>query len=126
MDIRLQQFNSKHFLNLESFRKNGESMKTPVWFTQAGDVIYVRTVANSGKVKRIRNNGSINIVPCEANGNPTGEWVQAQAVEVSEQATAGLVAQWLEEKYGAERVRQFAAATAAQGRAYTIIKIVLV
>ena len=125
MDIRLQQFNGKPFLNLESFRKNGASMKTPVWFTQASDVIYVRTVANSGKVKRIRNNGNINIVPCEANGNSTGQWVQAQAVEVSEQATAGLVAQWLDEKYGAERVRQFAAATEAQGRAYTIIKIVL-
>ncbi len=126
MDIRLQQFNGKPFLNLESFRKNGESMKTPVWFTQADDVIYVRTVANSGKVKRIRHNRNIRIVPCEANGSPTWQWVTAQAVEVSEQETVGLVAQWLEEKYGAERVRQFATATAAQGRAYTIIKIVSV
>ncbi len=88
MDIRLQQFNGKPFLNLESFRKNGASMKTPVWFTQADAVIYVRTVANSGKVKRIRHNGSIHIVPCEANGHPTGEWVQAQAVEVSDHETA--------------------------------------
>ncbi len=125
MDVHLQQFNGKPFLNLESFRRNGESLKTPVWFTQAGEVIYVRTVADSGKVKRIRHNGSIHIVPCEANGSPTGEWVQAQAVEVSDQGTADLVAQWLEEKYGMERVRQFAAATTAQGRTYTIIKIVL-
>jgi PPOX class probable F420-dependent enzyme len=72
MDIRLQEFNGQPFLNLESFRKNGQSLKTPVWFTQVDDVIYVRTVANSGKVKRIRNNGNINIVPCEASGNPTG------------------------------------------------------
>ena len=28
MDIRLQQFNGKPFLNLEAFRKNGTSMKT--------------------------------------------------------------------------------------------------
>ncbi len=28
MDIRLQQFNGKPFLNLASFRKNGTSMKT--------------------------------------------------------------------------------------------------
>jgi PPOX class probable F420-dependent enzyme len=126
MSNRLEQFNGKPFLNLESFRKNGQGVKTPVWFTQAGEVIYVRTVAGSGKVKRVRHNGNINIVPCEANGSPTGQWVTAQAVEVSEQETVSLVAQWLEEKYGAERVRQFAAATAAQGRAYTIIKIELV
>jgi PPOX class probable F420-dependent enzyme len=100
-------------------------MKTPVWFTQDGETLYVRTVAGSGKVKRVRHNGSISIVPCEANGNPTGEWVQAQAVEVTDQETADLVARLLEEKYGAERVRQFAAATAAQGRTYTIIKIEL-
>jgi hypothetical protein len=31
----------------------------------------------------------------------------------------------LEDKYGMERVRQFAAATVAQGRTYTIIKIEL-
>jgi PPOX class probable F420-dependent enzyme len=125
MDIRLQQFNGKPFLNLESFRKNGQGMKTPVWFTQDGETLYVRTVAGSGKVKRVRHNGSISIVPCEANGNPTGEWVQAQAVEVTDQETADRAARLLEEKYGAERVRQFVAATAAQGRTYTIIKIVL-
>jgi PPOX class probable F420-dependent enzyme len=125
MDIRLQQFNGKPFLNLESFRKNGQGVKTPVWFTQDGETLYVRTVAGSGKVKRVRHNGSINIVPCEANGNPTGEWMQARGVEVRDQGAAALVAQLLEEKYGAERVRQFAAATAAQGRTYTIIKIEL-
>jgi PPOX class probable F420-dependent enzyme len=123
MSNRLEQFNGKPFLNLESFRKNGQGVKTPVWFTQAGEVIYVRTVAGSGKVKRVRHNGSISIVPCEANGNPTGEWVQAEAVEVTDQETADLVARLLGEKYGVAQVKAFAAATALRGEKYTVLKI---
>ena len=123
MNNGIEQFTSKPFLNLETFRKNGQGMKTPVWFAQDGETIYVRTVANSGKVKRVRNNGSIRIVPCEANGNPTGEWAQAQAVEVTDQETADLVARLLGEKYGVVQVKAFAAATALRGEKYTVLKI---
>ena len=123
MDKNLTQFDGKPFLNLETFRKNGQSMKTPVWFTQDGDVMYVRTVADSGKVKRVRNNGTVRIVPCEADGTPTGQWVSASAVEIIEEATAALVAGLLEKKYGEERVRQFAAATQARGDRDTMLKI---
>ena len=49
-------FTSQQYLNLETFRKNGAAVKTPVWFVQDGDATFVRTLANSGKVKRIRNN----------------------------------------------------------------------
>jgi PPOX class probable F420-dependent enzyme len=125
LDNNLSQFDGKPFLNLETIRKNGQVMKTPVWFTQDGDVIYVRTVAGSGKVKRVRNNGTVRIVPCEANGTPTGEWVTAQAVEIMDDGINNLVAGLLDEKYGMERVRQFEAATIARGNKYTILKIEL-
>ena len=59
----LDQFQKQKYLNLETFRKSGESMRTPVWFVQDGESLYVHTVANSGKVKRIRNNGRVNIAP---------------------------------------------------------------
>jgi len=123
MDKKLKQFEGKSFLNLESFRRNGLGVKTPVWFTQDGKTVYVRTLANSGKVKRIRNNGSIHIVPCEANGSPTGEWIMAQAVEVTDAETAELVQGLLEKKYGAIQVTAFAAATALRGGKYTVLKI---
>jgi len=125
MENNLNQFDGKPFLNLETVRKNGQSMKTPVWFTQVGDVIYVRTVAGSGKVKRVRNKGTVRIVPCEANGTPTGEWVPAHAVEVTDEGTAELVAGLLEKKYGTVQVSSFAAATAARGNRYTVLRIEL-
>ncbi len=123
MDERLKQFEGKAFLNLETFRKNGNGVKTPVWFTQDGETLYVRTIAGSGKVKRVRNNGTSRIVPCEANGTPTGEWVPAQAVEVRDEETAELVRRLLEKKYGVVQVKAFAAATALRGEKYTVLKV---
>ena len=123
MDEKLKQFEGKSYLNLESFRRNGAGVKTPVWFTQENGTIYVRTVAGSGKVKRIKNNGSIQIVPCEGNGNPIGEWVKAQAVEATDPETAELVGRLLEKKYGVVQVKAFAAATALRREKYTVLKI---
>ncbi len=125
MDEKLKQFEGKSFLNLESFRRSGAGVKTPVWFTRENGTIYVRTIAGSGKVKRIKNNGEIQIVPCEANGNPTGEWVKAQAVEVTDPETAELVGRLLEKKYGVVQVKAFAAATALRREKYTVLKIQL-
>jgi hypothetical protein len=46
----LEQFIKHKYLNLETFHHNGASIKTPVWFVQEGEIIYVQKVANSGKV----------------------------------------------------------------------------
>jgi len=96
----LEQFEKQKYLNLETFRKNGQSMKTPVWFTQAGQTIYVLTMANSGKVKRIRNNGWVNIAPCKMDGKLTGTWVQAQARHVTDTEISTTVDRLLDKKYG--------------------------
>jgi PPOX class probable F420-dependent enzyme len=125
MDEKLKQFEGKSFLNLETFRKNGAGVKTPVWFTQNEKTIYVRTVAGSGKVKRIKNSGGVRIVPCEANGTPTGEWIGAHAVEVTDPEAADLVRRLLEKKYGVVQVKAFAAMTALRKEKYTVLKIQL-
>ena len=79
--IVLEQFLKRKYINLETFRRSGESMKTPVWFVQDDKAIYVQTVANSGKVKRIRNNGQVNIAPCLMNGKLVSKWTPALARE---------------------------------------------
>ena len=43
------QLNRQQYLNIETFRKSGVGVKTPVWFVQDGDTIFVRTGADSGK-----------------------------------------------------------------------------
>jgi uncharacterized protein len=96
----LNQFIKKSYLNLETFRKNGESIKTPVWFVQQDNLIYIYTGANSGKVKRIRHDGRVSLVPCNAGGKPLGTWVPAQAREVRDQAIKDQIDKLLEKKYG--------------------------
>ncbi len=31
-------------LGIETYRKNGQPMPTPVWFVQAGEILYVRSL----------------------------------------------------------------------------------
>lgn len=83
----LKQFKDQEFLSLETFRKNGLGVKTPIWFAQEGDILYSWTVADSGKIKRIRNNGRVNIAPCKRFGEITGEWIAAHA-SIDDSATA--------------------------------------
>ena len=82
MNSQFAQFNKKSYLNLETFRKTGVSVKTPVWFVQDGNILYVRTVDGSGKVKRVRNNKTVRVVPCSMSGEPQGEWENATAALV--------------------------------------------
>jgi len=99
MSHELQQFTKQSYLNLETFRKNGEGVKTPVWFWEDGGVLYVRTIDGSGKVKRARRNPQVRVVPCKVDGTPIGEWVSGEARFVVE-AEAERVNHGLKKKYG--------------------------
>jgi len=80
-------FAEQNYLNLETFKKNGDGVKTPVWFAAdpANDLatdaarLYAYTIGNSGKVKRIRNNSRVRIAPCDMGGKLLGDWVEACA-----------------------------------------------
>jgi uncharacterized protein len=94
------QLNRQQYLNIETFRKSGVGVKTPVWFVQEGDTIFVRTGADSGKVKRIRNNAQVQIASCKVDGTPLGEWIPAVAREVKDEDTDRKVDRLLDKKYG--------------------------
>jgi len=77
-------FQHHKYLNLETFRKNGQGVRTPVWFAAdpAGGVpqtLCVYSTADSGKSKRIRNDPRVRVAPCDARGNLRGDWIEARA-----------------------------------------------
>ena len=76
---KLKAFDRQKYLNLETLRKNGQAVATPVWFAEAEGIVYVYSLAESGKMKRIRNNPRVRIAPCDIRGNVTGTWVPATA-----------------------------------------------
>lgn len=96
----LEQFSRKKYLNLETFRKSGEGVKTPVWFVQEGDKLYVKTLNNSGKVKRIRNNPRVNIIPSKVDGKPSGSWLAGTSKIVRDETLEKKVEQLYDKKYG--------------------------
>ena len=79
MSANTAQFKTHKFLNLETVRKSGVTVATPVWFVERDGKFYVRTVSDAGKVKRIRNNAQVLVAPCTRMGEVTGEWVSGQA-----------------------------------------------
>src|SRR5215216_4449242 len=96
---KLAQFRNQKYLNLESYRKNGTPVATPVWFAENDGLFYVYSLANAGKVKRIRNNPRVRVVPCDVRGKPRGAWVDADA-RIADAETAIRGHQLLNQKYG--------------------------
>src|SRR6185295_4908480 len=76
---KLAQFAGHKYLNLESYRKNGQGVRTPLWFAEGDGVLYFYTVAHSYKVKRLRNNPRVRIAPCDVRGKVKGDWIEATA-----------------------------------------------
>ena len=101
---RVRVFPDGHFISLATFRRSGEEVLTPVWFAEAGGRLYVRTIANSGKVKRIRRDARVRIAPCELAGQVTGTWLDAEARALAPGDPAVAIAdRALDAKYGDER-----------------------
>jgi PPOX class probable F420-dependent enzyme len=89
----------QQYANLFTFRKSGEAVKTPVWFAERDGRLYVMTTADSGKVKRIRNNARVLIGPADRMGNPRGPSVEARA-RLLGPAEEQVAKDALDEKYG--------------------------
>jgi PPOX class probable F420-dependent enzyme len=93
------------YINLETYRKNGRGVRTPVWFVESGSsgdgsiLLYVRTSDDTGKYKRIRNNPSVQIAPCDMRGSVKGKWVKGEARIASEEEKLKAF-KMLEKKYG--------------------------
>jgi PPOX class probable F420-dependent enzyme len=92
-------FAGQKYLNLESCKKDGTPVQTPVWFAEDRGVLYVYTLANAGKVKRIRRNPRIRIAPCTMRGKVIGPWVEAEA-SIVDATTAAHGHALLRQKYG--------------------------
>jgi uncharacterized protein len=96
---KFAQFSDRKYLNLESYRKNGQGVQTPVWFAEGDGVLYFYTEANSYKVKRMGNNPRVRIAPCDLRGKVEGEWVDAAARRLDD-AEARHADELLNRKYG--------------------------
>jgi PPOX class probable F420-dependent enzyme len=100
-------FAGHKYLNLETFRKDGRGVRTPVWFAASGPIspehpetiLYVYTMADAGKVKRIRNNPRVRIAPSDVRGHVHGDWIDAEARIVDDVRKTEIAHRLLDAKY---------------------------
>lgn len=91
-------FNKEQYINVETFRKTGVSVKTPVWFVEYNGELCFTTEPQSGKVKRMHNNPNVNIAACKMDGTVTGEWLPA-AVRFMQEDEVKMVDKLYSKKY---------------------------
>jgi PPOX class probable F420-dependent enzyme len=89
------------YVRVTTYRRDGRGVATPVWVVRDGDALAVWTATGTGKVKRVRRDGTVLVGPCDVRGRPTGP-------EVSGHAS-------IEDAEGTERVR------ALLGRKYGLL-----
>lgn len=102
MSDALAQFASAKYISLETFRKTGVGVPTPVWFAAdpaAPQIFYVYSEADAGKIKRIRNNPRVRVAPSDMRGKVRGEWVDGQA-RIIDGAAGEKAQKLLRQKYG--------------------------
>ena len=102
-DPTLAQFEGQKYMSLETFKKNGQGVKTPVWFVLHQNAFYVYTEADSWKVKRIRTNPRVRVAVCTIRGAIKGSWLDATAslVEGDERLAADTL---LDRKYVLKKI----------------------
>ena len=77
---------TERYLSLATRRKSGKMVETPVWFAEQDGRLYVFTMADSGKVKRLRNFSESRIAACDMRGNVHGQWIDAETIILADPA----------------------------------------
>ena len=102
MSNKLNQFDGRRYVSLETYRRNGTPVRTPVWFVEHNGELKFYTMAASGKVTRLRRDPRVRVAPCDSRGNVKGGWVEGTTRSL-EGEEARQVQAMLNRKYGWQR-----------------------
>jgi len=88
------------YVDLETFRRDGTGVKTPVWVAPLDGKMVVFTDGTSYKVKRLRRDPRVRVAPCDVRGNVTGAWVSGTGAVVTDSRREARAYEALRAKYG--------------------------
>ena len=95
----IESLESEKYISLETYRKNENPVRTPVWFVIKDDLVFVVTRDQTGKIKRLKHNQKVRIASCTIKGKITGEWMKGIATILEKEETKQAV-KWRDKKYG--------------------------
>jgi uncharacterized protein len=70
------------YINLRSFKRDGSAVDTPVWTAPLDGKLYVFTLRESFKVKRIARNPKVQVAKCDVRGKLLGPWLDGECREI--------------------------------------------
>ncbi|MCB0155660.1 MAG: PPOX class F420-dependent oxidoreductase [Anaerolineae bacterium] len=98
--MTLTELGNPTYIALETFRKKGTGVITPVWAVAEAGKLYVWTERESGKVKRISHTPQVRVCQSDARGTPQSDWAEAQARILADPAEQEQQRRRLAAKYG--------------------------
>jgi PPOX class probable F420-dependent enzyme len=90
----------ERYISLETFKKDGNGVKTPVWAAPLDGKLVVFTRADSYKVKRLGRNPKARAAACDVRGRVRGPWLEGTCRIVADAATQARIHAALRKKYG--------------------------
>lgn len=99
MSTTFETLAASRYVSLTTFRRDGSAVATAVWVARDGDALVVITGADSGKVRRIRNNPAVTLAPCDVRGNVKGEAIPGRATVLDREASRRITA-LVRKRYG--------------------------
>ncbi len=90
----------ERYINLETFKKDGNGVKTPVWAAPLDGTLVIFTAGDSFKVKRLRRNPKCRAAGCDVRGNVHGPWLDGTCRIVEDPGEQARVHAALRRKYG--------------------------
>ena len=97
---KLAKFNHENVISIETYRKNGQPVRTPVWFLKEDGILVVHTDDNTGKIKRIRRNPKVRVAPSKFRGEPKADYIDATAQLETDPETVKKYYMLIYKKYG--------------------------
>ena len=96
----LARFDHENVISLETYRKNGQPVRTPVWFLKEDGILIVHTDDTTGKIKRIRRNPKVRVAPSKFRGEPKADYIDATAQLETDPETVKKYYMLVYKKYG--------------------------
>lgn len=93
-------FDEEKYVSLESFKRDGTGVRTPVWIAPLDGRLVLFTLGDSYKVKRIARDPRIRVAACDFRGKVRGPWSDGQALLVTDPELERRAYEALRAKYG--------------------------
>lgn len=91
---------AERYVSLETFRRDGTGVKTPVWVAPLDGRLVIVTSGDSYKVKRLRSHARVRLAGCDARGLVHGPWHEGRGRVIDDAGHAARAHAALKEKYG--------------------------